>query len=55
MKIKLILSFFLIVYSGLALAEDAKKETPKPAAETPKAEILLTRSKLMATQSATKQ
>ena len=35
MKTKLILTFFLVVYSGFALAEDAKKEQPKPAAEIP--------------------
>ncbi len=43
---KLILSFFLIAYSGFALAEDAKKETPKPAAEIPKAESSITSHQL---------
>ena len=34
MKTKLILSFFLIVYTGFALAQETKKEEPKPAFAT---------------------
>ena len=42
MKTKLILTFFLIVYAGFALAQETKKEEPKPAAEIPKAESSIT-------------
>jgi len=38
MKTRLILTFLLIAYSGMALAQDVKKEESKPAADEPKAE-----------------
>jgi carboxypeptidase C (cathepsin A) len=42
MKTRLTLTLFVLIFSSVALAMDAKEEKPKPAAETPKAETSVT-------------